>query len=66
MGAPYSLDLSIRVVAGVTDGMSCLEAAEHYQVSHSLVIRWTKRRERMAEKPDITIVTESQQPEWAG
>lgn len=44
MGAPYSLDLRIRVVAGVTDGMSCAEAAEHYQVSHSSVIRWTKRQ----------------------
>ena len=44
MGAPYSLDLRIRVVAGETDGMSCLEAAEHYQVSHSSVIRWTRRQ----------------------
>ena len=45
MGAPYSLDLRIRVVGAVADdGMSCLEAAEHYQVSHSSVIRWTKRQ----------------------
>ena len=44
MGAPYSLDLRQRAVAAVADGMSCLEAAEHYQVSHSSVIRWTKRQ----------------------
>src|ERR1700689_1845204 len=45
MGAPYSLDLRIRVVGAVADdGMSCWEAAEHYQVSHSSVIRWTKRQ----------------------
>ena len=30
MGAPYSLDLRVRVVAGVADGMSRAEAAEHY------------------------------------
>ena len=44
MGAPYSLDLRQRAVAAVADGMSCLEAAEHYQVSHSSVIRLTKRQ----------------------
>jgi transposase len=47
MGAPYSLDLRIRVVTGVTDGMSCAEAAEHYQgVSgrHSSAIRWRSAR----------------------
>jgi len=44
MGAPYSLDLRQRAVGAVADGMSCLEAAEHYQVSHSSVIRWTKRQ----------------------
>ena len=82
MGAPYSLDIRERVVGAVADGMSCAEAAEHYQVSHSSAIRWTKRqaetgspaalpmggkkpfalageeawiRERVAEKPDITL-----------
>ena len=43
MGAPYSLDLRQRAVGAVADGMSCAEAAELYQVSHSSVIRWTKR-----------------------
>jgi transposase len=43
MGAPYSLDLRERVVAAVADGMSCAEAAAHYQVSHSSAIRWAKR-----------------------
>ena len=33
MGAPYSLDLRGRVVAGVADGMRCAEAAEHYPSS---------------------------------
>jgi len=44
MGGPYSLDLRQRVVAAVADGMSCAEAAEHYQVSHSSAIRWTRRQ----------------------
>ena len=44
MGGPYSLDLQQRVVAAVADGMSCAEAAEHYQVSHSSAIRWTRRQ----------------------
>jgi transposase len=44
MGAPYSLDLRERVVAAVAEGMSCSEAAEHYQVSQSSASRWTRRR----------------------
>ena len=44
MGAPYSLDLRERVVGAVADGMSCAEAAEQYQVSHSSALRWTRRR----------------------
>ena len=44
MGAPYSLDLRVRVVAAVADGMSCEEAGEYYQVIHSSVISWTKRQ----------------------
>jgi transposase len=43
MGRPYSLDLRQRVVAAVDDGMSCLEAADHFEVSHSSAIRWTRR-----------------------
>ena len=43
MAAPYSLDLRERVVAAVAAGMSRKRAAAHYQVSHSSVIRWTRR-----------------------
>lgn len=43
MGRPYSLDLRQRVVAAVHDGMSCQEAADHFDVSHSSAIRWTRR-----------------------
>jgi transposase len=43
MGAPYSLDLRLRVVAAVAGGMSRAEAARHFRVSHSSAIRWTKR-----------------------
>ena len=43
MAAPYSLDLRERVVAAVAAGMSQKRAAAHYQVSHSSVIRWTRR-----------------------
>jgi transposase len=44
MAAPYSLDLRQRVVAAVAAGMSRPGAAVHYQVSHSSVIRWTRRQ----------------------
>ena len=43
MGAPYSLDLRERAVAAVEGGMSRAEAARVFGVSHSSVIRWTKR-----------------------
>jgi transposase len=43
MAAPYSLDLRERVVAAVAAGVSRKRAAAHYQVSHSSVIRWTRR-----------------------
>ena len=43
MGRPYSLDLRERVVAAVHGGMSCEEAAEHYEVSQSSAIRWVRR-----------------------
>ena len=50
MGRPYSLDLRQRVVGAVHGGMSCEEAAEHYEVSESSVIRWV-RRERETGMP---------------
>ena len=43
MGCPYSLDLRERAVAGVRSGMSCREAAEHFEVSVSSTIRWARR-----------------------
>jgi len=43
MGRPYSLDLRERVVAAVRDGMSCRDAAAHFEVSHSSAIRWARR-----------------------
>ena len=50
MGRPYSLDLRQRVVGAVHGGMSCEEAAEHYEVSASSAIRWV-RRERETGSP---------------
>ncbi len=44
MGSPYSLDLRERAVAAVERGMSRAEAAWQFQVGHSSVIRWTKRK----------------------
>lgn len=43
MARPYSLDLRERVVSSVEDGMSCRDAAAHFQVSHSSAIRWARR-----------------------
>lgn len=50
MGRPYSLDLRERVVGAVRSGMSCREAADHYEVSESSAIRWV-RRDREAGSP---------------
>jgi transposase len=44
MAAPYSLDPRERVVAAVAAGLSRPQAAAHYQVSHSSVLRWTRRQ----------------------
>ena len=43
MGAPYSLDLRVWVVASVASGLSRTAAADRYQVSYSSVIRWVGR-----------------------
>ena len=43
MGRPYSLDLRKRVVAAIRAGMSCRDAAKHYQVGESSAIRWARR-----------------------
>jgi transposase len=43
MGRPYSLDLRERVVSAVRSGMSCREAAEHFDVGASTAIRWVQR-----------------------
>ncbi len=43
MGRPYSLDLRQRVVAAIRAGMSCRDAAKHYQVGESSAIRWARR-----------------------
>ena len=45
MGAPYSLDLRVRVVASVASGLGKQAAADRYQVSYSSVIRWIDRAE---------------------
>ena len=43
MARPYSLDLRERVVAQVTGGMSCHEAAELNNLVPSTVVKWTQR-----------------------
>ncbi len=43
MGRAYSLDLRQRVVGAVHGGMSCEEAAEHYEVSESSAISWVRQ-----------------------
>ena len=43
MGAPYALDLWVRVVAAVADGMSCAEAAEHHPSSRHSCERQTHK-----------------------
>jgi putative transposase len=44
MGKPYSMDLRDRVVGSVTrDGLSRRQAAAHFRVGISAVIRWVER-----------------------
>jgi len=43
MARPYSLDLRERVVAAVTAGETCRQAAETYQVSVASVVKWSQR-----------------------
>lgn len=43
MARPYSLDLRERVVALVSGGMSCHEAAELNSIVPSTVVKWTQR-----------------------
>lgn len=44
MARPYSLDLRERVVAQVSGGMSCQEAAELNNIVPSTVVKWTQRQ----------------------
>jgi transposase len=44
MGRAYSLDLRERVVAAVSRGKSCSEAAEQFSVSTSSAIKWSRRK----------------------
>lgn len=40
MGQPLSLDLHVRLLAAVDDGMSCRAAAARFGVATSTAIRW--------------------------
>ena len=40
MGQPLSLDLRVRLLAAVDDGMSCRAAAARFGVAPSTAIRW--------------------------
>jgi transposase len=51
MGRPYSLDLRERVASAVQDGISCRDAAAHFEVSHSSAIRWARRLREAGSPP---------------
>jgi transposase len=44
MGRPYSMDLRQRVVDAIGAGMSCREAAGHFDIGISTAIRWARRQ----------------------
>jgi putative transposase len=47
MARPYSLDLRVRLVAAVErDGLSCHQAAAHFDVAVSTAIKWMQRYRR--------------------
>lgn len=45
MGAPYSQDLRLRVLAALDEGMSKTRAHETFKVSRSTIDAWLKLRE---------------------
>jgi transposase len=54
MTKPYSEDLRTRVVAAVSAGVSCREAAQRFSIGVSSVVRWAQRFRqtgRVAAKP---------------
>lgn len=44
MGQPLSMNLRVRLLAGVDDGMSCRAVAARFGVAPSPAIRWHARR----------------------
>lgn len=44
MGQPLSMDLRVRLLAAVDDGMSCRAAAARFGVAPSTAIRWHAQR----------------------
>lgn len=44
MGHPLSMDLRVRLLAAVDDGMSCRAAADRFGVAPSTAIRWQAQR----------------------
>ena len=45
MGAPYSEDLRLRVLAAIDGGMSKMAAHRTFNISRSTIDHWLKRRE---------------------
>jgi transposase len=43
MTRPLSIDLRSRVVAAVSDGLSCRAAAEQFDLAASTVVKWMQR-----------------------
>lgn len=43
MARPFSIDLRERVVSAVEDGMSRRQAASHFDIGVSTVIKWVRR-----------------------
>lgn len=44
MGHPLSMDLRVRLLAAIDEGLSCRAAAARFGVAPSTAIRWVARR----------------------
>ena len=54
MGQPLSMDLRLRLLAAIEDGMSCRAAATRFGVAQPAAIRWqAQRRETGAFAPKL-------------
>ena len=62
MGAPYSEDLRLRVLAAIDGGLSKMAAHRTFNISRSTIDHWLKRRKKTGSVSATTIYYRGRQP----